>query len=150
MAIKKMCPRCGKIIDHTDKYCDECSKNVIKNKKDSDRQYNKFIRQVRDKQYTDFYVSKEWKIVSNIVKDKYKGLCIMCLLQDDKLNSYDLIHHVLELKTDGGWEHRFDVDEGLVPLCHAHHNELHGNYNNEKIKMLRELIKEYKKIYGSM
>ncbi len=150
MVLKKMCPRCGKIIDYSNKHCDECSENVRKNKKDNDRQYNKFIRQVRDKQYTDFYVSKEWKIVSNIVKDKYKCLCIMCLLQDDKVNSYDVIHHILELKTDEGWEHRFDIDEGLVPLCHAHHNELHGSYNNEKIKMLRELIKEYKKIYGSM
>ena len=144
-----MC-RCGNIIDYTMKYCDECSKKVLKNKKDNNRQYNKYVRQARDKKYTDFYVSKEWKIVSNVVKDKYKALCIMCLLQDDKVNLYDVIHHVRELKTDEGWEERFNVDEGLVPLCHAHHNELHGNYNTEKIEMLRDLIKEYKKIYGSM
>lgn len=150
MALKKMCSKCGEVIDYGVKYCNECSKKVLNNKKYNDKQYNKHVRQARDKKYTDFYVSKEWKIISNIVKEKYKGLCIMCLLQNDKVNLCDVIHHIIELKTDEGWEHRFNFDEGLVPLCHAHHNELHGNYNTEKIKMLRDLIKEYKKIYRSM
>lgn len=66
----------------------------------------------------------------------------MCLLQDDKLKSYDVIYYILEIKTDEGWKHRFDINQ-LITLCHAHQNELHG----EKIKILIELIEEPKKIY---
>lgn len=149
VALKKCCPHCGKVIDYTDKYCEDCSKKAYKSKKENNRIYNKNIRQVRDKQYTDFYVSKEWKRTTDIIKAKYNGLCIMCLLKENIINVYDVIHHVLEIRTDEGWEHRLDTD-GLVPLCHSCHNEVHSNYNENKIKALRDLIQKYKKIYGGM
>lgn len=145
--LKKLCSCCNdKVIDYTDKYCTECAVIMDKHKKNTKRQYNKEIRYGIDKKYTDFYQSKEWKMCSKTVKGKYHGLCLRCLLKEDNINVYDVVHHILEIRTDEGWKHRYDID-GLIPLCHMHHNQLHSNYTQDKIDMLRALIKEYRKIY---
>jgi 5-methylcytosine-specific restriction protein A len=59
---------------------------------------------MRDKQYIDSYISKEWKITTNIIKSKYNGLYLIRLLHDDKLKSYVVIHYILEIKTNEGLE----------------------------------------------
>lgn len=147
--MKKICPRCeDKIIDYKDKYCPECTIIMDKHKQDTRKQYNKEIRQGKDKKYTDFYISKEWINTSNIVRNKYHGLCLMCLLKDNIVNVCDVVHHIIEIRTPTGWTYRLDISN-LIPLCHRHHNELHGNYTNYKQDILKQLIIEYKSIYLS-
>lgn len=150
MALKRLCPKCKRLIDYTMKYCNECAERYSKEKAESNRAYDKNIRQNDDNlKYYEFYHSKEWKIVSESVKKHYNGLCLMCLLDSNDVKSYDVIHHIYEIRTDKGWKHR--LDKGLlIPLCHKHHNSLGEGekYTDAKRKMLIELIKEYEEIYG--
>ncbi|WP_297422115.1 HNH endonuclease [Clostridium sp.] len=147
MALKKMCPRCGKIIDYGLKYCDECEKKYKKNKTESNKYYDKNIRKSEDNlKYAKFYDNILWKKLAEYIRRKYNGLCLMCLLKDNRINHYDVIHHILEIKSDEGWIDRLNSD-GVVPLCHAHHNWLHGNYTKDKVQMLRDLIKTYEDRY---
>lgn len=145
MALKKCCARCSELIDYAETYC---SKHKDSNKQ-RNNEYNTHVRYVRDKKYADFYNSREWHMFAKIIRAKYSGLCLMCLLLEDTVKAYDVIHHVLEIKTDDGWEHRLDVD-GCVSLCHACHNSLHSNYTEDKIEMLYKLIKEYLERFRSV
>jgi hypothetical protein len=150
MALKRLCPKCKKLIDYTMKYCDECAERYSKEKAESNRTYDKSVRKSDNNlKYYEFYHGKEWKLVSNEIKRKYNSLCLACLLQDDEVNVYDVIHHLYEIKTDTGWKHRLNKDL-LIPLCHRHHNGLSEGekYTDAKRKMLIELIKEYEEIYG--
>lgn len=149
MALKRMCPKCKRLIDYSKKYCDECAKKYSKEKTEINRTYDKNVRKSDDNiKYYEFYHSKEWKIVSELVMQHYNGLCLKCLLERNEVKEHDVIHHVLEIKSVEGWKERLNK-ELLVPLCHNCHNGLHsGEYSDNKIEMLKELIKEYEKNYG--
>lgn len=143
-----MCPKCKKLIDYSKSYCDECAEKYSKEKAERNKTYDKSVRKKDDNlKYYEFYHGKEWKLINELVKKHYNGLCLMCLLKEDRITSYDVIHHVLEIKSNEGWKHRLDK-KLLVPLCHACHNKIHADYTEDKVKMLRNLIKEYEEIYG--
>lgn len=145
MALKKLCPRCHKLIDYNLKMCKECEdkQKDIESKRQKD--YDKKIRYADNNvKYAKFYHSVEWIKLSEYVKMSFNGLCIMCLLEDDVINSYDVVHHIVEIKED--WDKRLDSDN-LITLCHLHHNKLHRNYTEEKKEHLKELLKRYSELY---
>lgn len=136
MALMKICSRCGKKVP----YDSEC-KCMVQARKDNYKEYRKRRKDTKEQS---FYNSVAWKRVAKYIGIKYNNCCLMCLMLDNKVESYKLIHHIIELKVD--WEKRLSIDN-LIPLCTEHHNQLHSNYDNKKIEMLIDLVKKYQEEY---
>lgn len=142
----KLC-RCGKRIDYIKKYCDKCAIEIEKEKKDRVRRYDREVRYSKEnKKYADFYNSKAWRTLSDLIKKKYNGMCVMCLLDKDKVVDSDVVHHIEELKKR--WDLRLS-STNLIALCHECHNGIEDtNYSKEDKIYLKQLIERYKEIYG--
>lgn len=124
---------CGKRIPQGSK-CD-CKKERYKD-------YDKNVRSIgENKKYNSFYHSKEWIKLSNYIKIKYKGLCLMCLINYKQIVAYDVVHHIDTIKEH--WDKRLSEDN-LIPLCHHCHNGIHRSYNEKQKNELKQVIKDYK------
>lgn len=144
MAMYKVCSYCNKRYEYG-KSC-ECD-GAKKAQQRQQKYYSKYVRKSEEnKKYDDFYHSKEWKRFTEYIKSKYNNLCVMCLIEEGMPIEYDVVHHILEIKTGEGWEHRLDT-EMVMPLCHDCHNKLHSSYNQDKIDRLLEILNEYKRKY---
>lgn len=146
--IYKYCCKCGKKIEYTQKMCDECTKKYGSLEKE---RYRRYQANRTDKESQVFYNSKEWKKVRERIKNRDKGLCLMCLYIDNVITSYDYVHHVEEEKE------RKDLrleEDNLICLCKSCHKEVHKGYEkslNNKTKMqneLKELIERSKLEFG--
>ncbi len=141
----KLC-RCNKKIDYNKKYCRECEKKVEQEKREKVRRYDKEVRNNdSNKKYTDFYNSKAWRSLSEVIRRKYNGLCVMCLLEKNEVVDSDVIHHIEELKER--WDLRL-VEENLIALCHSCHNDLHSSYSEKEKEKLKKLMERWEEIYG--
>lgn len=147
MALYKLC-RCGKRIEYTEKYCTDCMKAVKEEKKDRVKHYDKNVRYSKEnKKYTQFYNSKPWKTLSDIVKRNYHGLCVTCEVsrkENQEITLSDTTHHIEELKER--WDLRL-MEDNLIPLCHDCHNKLHANYKEKDKIRLRNAMEEFKNLY---
>lgn len=145
MALMKLC-RCNKKIDYNKKYCSKCEKEVEKEKRDRVRRYDKEVRNNdSNKKYTDFYNSKAWRALSEVIRRKYNGLCVMCLLERDEVVDSDVVHHIEELKKR--WDLRL-VEDNMIPLCHCCHNSIENiNYSKKEKIYLKKLIERYENTY---
>lgn len=141
MAMYKSCKYCNKKYE----YDAECTCDGVKKAKQNRQQhYDKYVRKSNEnKKYDSFYHSIEWKRFTEYIKNKYNNLCLMCLIKDNIITKYDVIHHIYEIKTIEGWEHRFN-SEMVVPLCHGCHNRLHVEYGKSKIDDLISIMCEYR------
>ena len=135
--------------------CSHCGRKVLVGQKCScEREYKKQYAKHYDKnvrnnsdnvKYTKFYNSTSWRKKSKHIQAKYNNLCLVCLLREKKISYSDMVHHIETLKDS--WEKRID-DNNLIPLCHECHNEIdHINYTEKEKNELRNLLKEYRKIY---
>lgn len=121
MAMLKLC-KCGNPILIQVKECGKCSVS----KGESNRSYDKYKR---DKQSSDFYNSRNWRVLSNEVYIEQQGLCQICL-QNKKLvtGTYDkngtykrnIVDHKIPIKVD--WCKRLDKENCWV-LCQSCHNK---------------------------
>lgn len=143
MGLKKICPRCGKIIDSSKSYCDRCSivkqKNLKKNRKHYD-----IVK--RDKETYELYHSKEWKKIRDIIFVKYKYLDLYEYVINNRIVMANTVHHIIELKED--WNKRLD-DNNLIPISEATHNRIHKLYDKDKEgtqQMLLEILVEANKL----
>lgn len=130
LAIKKMCPRCRRVIDHAERYCKECMARLNKD-------YDKYVR---DKESKDFYNSRSWLKVRKIVLDKYHGLDLYQLKINKRIVYADTVHHIEELKDDSS--KALDINN-LIPVSAATHNYIHSEYKKDKKKiqsLLRSLV----------
>lgn len=142
MALKKCCPKCGRIIDYSAKYCDECSKNVAKSKKDNNRYYDKNLR---NKESTKVYHSKEWDMLTEQCKSRFKGLDIYSYYVLGKIECGSICHHIEEITNNK--ERIYDL-ENLIYLSNGNHNVVHSLYKKDyegTMKMLFELVDRWKK-----
>ena len=93
-------------------------------RKANTKRYNQEVRQNRrNKEYTAFYNSTQWRKLRQqvLIRDNY--MCQHCLA-DGIVNDKDLIvHHKIELKRD--WSKRLDM-ENLEAVCVSCHNKIHG------------------------
>jgi 5-methylcytosine-specific restriction enzyme A len=90
----------------------------------------------RDKQSTEFYKSKSWKQLRDAAFNRDHGLCQRCLKAGDIVPA-DVVHHIVEIKTD--WNKRLDINN-LESICHSCHNKEHKAANreiNRKIKAIK-------------
>lgn len=103
--IYTICGGCGREIPKGEK-CTVCSKERYKT-------YNKYKR---NSESARFYNSLEWKRLRDYVYKKFNHLCLMCLIDDSKINKADTIHHIIPISDD--WNKRLVLDN-LIPLCHT-------------------------------
>lgn len=128
MAIKKICPRCRRVIEYSQRYCTECTARLNKD----------YDRTARNKDSKAFYNSKEWLIVRRKVLEKYHGLDLYQLKVNNKIVYADTVHHIKELRDDP----TRSLDMGnLIPLSDRTHKEIHGLYKTDKKNTQRLLFK---------
>ena len=58
MALKKLCPKCGKLIDAGQRYCNECTKKYETRQKERYKQYDN--KRKSNKNWR-FYSTNEWR-----------------------------------------------------------------------------------------
>ena len=116
---KKPCSKHGCKNLTTSKFCKEHKQVETTVKAERDKHYDKEIRQKRDKEYTDFYQSEEWKIARKRRLMLDHGLCQECR-RKGVITYADVVHHKVPIKVD--WDRRLDIDN-LESLCHRCHNK---------------------------
>lgn len=122
----KSCGRCGKLIPYGSSYCSECTPIVEAEREtrlqESKRNSNKRYNQSRDKKYTQFYNSIEWRTLSaRYTQDKHYR-CEVCGAIGTE------VHHVKPVQSPEGWPRRLDYTN-LKLLCKTCHNEEHERFN---------------------
>lgn len=139
----KFC-KCGKIISQNKKRCDKCEAIYLVRQdrvnKDSYKRYKKNRTDIKEQR---FYNSNDWKITRATIKNRDKGLCLLCL-NKNKISYLDTVHHIIELKED--YTLRTNTTN-LVSLCDRCHKRVHRTYNKslkdktEMQTLLRNCIK---------
>lgn len=104
-------------------YCDKHKYKVQQKESDRQKYYDKNIRYKRDKKYADFYRSKPWEKVREVVLARDNGLCQECL-KDKRVTLADTVHHIIELKDD--WGKRLDLNN-LISICSSCHSKIHNS-----------------------
>ena len=126
MALKKLCSKCGKVIDYKKSRCLECESKYQQQKKMDYKYYNDNLR---DKKTQVFYNSIEWKQIKKTVHIRDKGLCTMCL-SENKISYAEVVHHIEPLKEN--YNKRISPDN-LICLCNKHHAHVHAVYDSNKL-----------------
>lgn len=105
--LKKLCPRCGAVMDYGRSKCPACARKRI----------------VRKDEQTKFYHSKEWKQLRAFVlqRDRYLCTCGCGEFAED-------VDHAIPIDTPEGWARRLDPDNcrSLTVRCH---NRKHGRFS---------------------
>ncbi len=122
MALFTTCNRCGVKISYGSKMCDKCYTAYDKEKTIKNAQYDRY----RSKEVVDFYKSKAWLILTDIVKEKYKYLDLYSYYVLGKIEYGNIVHHI-ELFEDNQ-NKRLDINN-LIYLTTANHNMIHALYN---------------------
>ena len=136
MALKKLCSKCGKVIDYKMSRCLDCEAKYQKQKKID---YKYYDNNLRDKKSQSFYNSPEWKRIKQAVHIRDKGLCTMCL-SENKISYAEVVHHIEPLKEN--YDKRISTDN-LICLCNKHHAYVHavyGSNNLNKANLQRKLV----------
>lgn len=140
MPLKKICPKCHKIIDAGQTYCPECTLKREQERASNNRHYDKYIRNQQSKE---FYHSKEWEALRDGVMRHFKGLDIYAYYVLNEIVYAEMVHHIVEVTED--WSRRLDISN-LLPLSNRNHNTIGAMYLTDKHKtqaLLLELIKRW-------
>lgn len=148
MALKRLCPKCNKIIAAGQKYCEEHANT----EKQRHIDYSRRRRQDKDQlKYQKFYSSKEWITTRDNIKHRYLGICLYSYYILGELVYTDYVHHIEPLKDN--WDKRVDK-KNLIPLCASIHQKVHKEYDKgiqdkrEMQKLLHSLLDRYNKEFG--
>lgn len=113
-------PMCRNRVDIPARYCKEHAGY-------SDKQYNKHVRTNDfNKRYNDFYHSNGWRKVRK-AKLLEQPLCEVCA-REGRMTRADMIHHIIELRSPNGWQHRLDMNN-LESICYSCHNKEEHAYS---------------------
>ena len=131
--LSKLCPRCGKKILMSEKYCNECNDKIVEDKKQSYKRYKARRDDLKEQR---FYCTKEWNMAREIVKARDYGSCRICQSQGNIIN-FDVVHHIIELKED--WNKRTNKNN-LICLCDKCHSKVHDIYNTDKKRDMHKFL----------
>ena len=141
MGLKKLCSKCGKVIEYGNARCGICEnkyqekcKSYMKsyNNKDYMREYNKNRRVNQE-----FYNSKQWSLTRNTINNRDRGLCRLCY-SEGKIVYSECVHHIEEVKDNESL--RCD-EANLISLCSRCHREVHLLYKS-KASIIKEKLKD--------
>jgi 5-methylcytosine-specific restriction endonuclease McrA len=108
-----------------------------KQKKESERVYDKYQRKNRD-----LYSSARWQSLRDtcIARD---SICLWSYYKEKKIVPGRMVHHIIEVEESKN--RSFDINN-LIFVSDAAHREIHKLYNNgEKARVQRELFEMVKK-----
>ena len=133
MGLKKLCSKCGKVIEYKSGVyrCSTCEINNV-DKRLNNSYYNRYKRDIQSQ---NFYNSKEWKHIRQLILSRDLGLCVPCR-KAGLITHSRLVHHIIELKEDRA--------KGLEPInlitvCEGCHNKIHSDYKKNKEAKQEEL-----------
>lgn len=137
----KSCPRCGKLIEYGNTYCEACAPiveaQIQERKKQWNRCHAKSYNAARDPKYTRFYNSSEWRRLSQTVMQDKKYKCEECGAKVgqiiDGIETALEVHHVIPIQTREGWPLRYEYDN-LKCLCTRCHNKQHGRFQSKAVE----------------
>lgn len=143
----KVCSKinCNKLISIDKRYCSKHEAEYEANKKDYIKSYD---NDRKDSKEFNFYRTTEWILLRDIIKNKYKGICLYTYYKENKIVKSEVVHHIVELKED--YSKRLEVSN-LIPLSESAHKKIHaiyktGKQNKEKLKKeLKELKNKFEK-----
>ena len=146
----KICNKvnCNKLIDSRYTYCEA-------HREDEEAKRIKYIKRYDEarkcgKEFV-FYRSKEWINIREVIKSKYKGICIYTYYTQNKIVKADEVHHIIEIKDD--FNKRLDLDN-LIPVSRSAHKQIHRLYSNSEhskqstIKKLKGFIARFNKEFN--
>lgn len=116
--LKKICS-CGKVIPYNIRFCDKCSETQRKREQ---VKYYKERTKERDEKYNQFYKSKEWKRLRQVVVVRDHAICQDCL-KNNIITQYNTVHHIIPIKIE--WNKRLDINN-LICLCESCHQKRHN------------------------
>lgn len=149
MALKRLCPKCNRVVELTQKYCDDCQRKVNEFKKRQSKQYDTKVRNsTANKRFTTFYKSDPWQATRTFVINKY-SFDIYEYYKTGKIFPAETVHHIIELKDD--WNRRLDI-ANMIPVTLSNHSKIHLLYKRDKKRyqaLLFELLEKYKKEFNS-
>lgn len=118
----KMCAkcRCKNLVVAPKRYCVAHIELEEKENQARNNYYDKKIRQGKDKKYTEFYHSIEWKKTKALALSVNYGLCQHCL-KNKKIKTAEMVHHIIPIKED--WNKRLELSN-LIALCNQCHNSI--------------------------
>lgn len=143
VSLKKLCPKCGKIIDAGQRYCPDCQKIYKDRQKERHRIYKHDRTDIKEQR---LYASKEWWVIKKFITSKYNGLCLWSYYVDNRIVPMNAVHHIEPVKDN--WGKRLDI-YNLIPLCSRAHEYVHKLYDSDKEgtqEMLKDLIWKWNKI----
>lgn len=116
--LKKICNKqgCSSLVNPKDKYCD---KHKQQEQVDTYERNKHYDNNVRDKQSTAFYHSREWKTLRDVAYHRDGMLCLDCL-NWEIIASADIVDHIVPIKVD--WNLRLEL-RNLRSLCYKCHNK---------------------------
>ena len=127
----KACPRCKRLIPHGLAYCPECApiaeaQRIEAQERKAEhrrKKYNQKYNRQRDPKYTQFYNSKDWRVLSKAKLQDCEYRCEARLAGCKRIACE--VHHIKPIKTPEGWDLRLDWDN-LQGVCISCHNILDG------------------------
>lgn len=148
--LKKLCPRCRKLIPISRRYCDECQSAVDKQRQQSSKyRHKRYNDQRADKQEQRFYKSRDWETLRLYLASKYHGLCILSYVIDHKIVPYYTMHHIIPVKDD--WSKRFSIGN-IIPVSESWHQRVEKAYREgkkaETQKILIDALAAFEKTQG--
>lgn len=145
MALKKLCPKCGRLIDAGQRYCNECTKKYEARQKERYKQYDS---KRKDNKNWRFYSTNEWRKARGYINVKYKGLCLWSYYIEHKIVQADAVHHIVPIEDD--YSKRLEIDN-LIPLTDMNHRYIHELYKKDKTRaqeQLRFILNEWNKQFA--
>lgn len=147
MAVYKKCPKCGKKIEqYTECEC------MVQAKKDSYKRYKERRRMDKEEKIRqDFYSSKAWIRLRDVVKMDCYGMDIVMWYKDQVIEPGYTVHHIISVEED--WNSRLDINNCIYVTEHTHqliHNEYSKGERHKKAMqsilfgLLDRFNKEYK------
>lgn len=131
-----MC-RCGALIPQSIKTCEKC-------KETGESRHAVYNRTRRDKRAAEFYISKEWRAMRQVIMSVYDYIDVYALYETGNLiavKESDPVHHIIELEEN--WTQRLNP-LNLIPLSSGTHNTVTALYKRDRrtMKETQERIRQ--------
>jgi 5-methylcytosine-specific restriction protein A len=130
---------CKAIIPISQRYCNAHTPAAGEQEAQRQKHYDKRIRLTRDKQYHAFYKSGEWERMKEYIHDRYHGLCVYSLIENNKIAQADAVHHIEPLRD--AWDKRLTTGN-LIPLANSIHGMIESEYAHGDKRGMQELLRE--------
>ncbi|KOA90862.1 hypothetical protein [Clostridium botulinum] len=135
MPLKKLCSRCGRVIDYRKRYCSTCSKEVEQLKRN---RYKKYKANRKDTKEQKFYSSSYWQRVRQVALTKYLYIDVYVYYFKNEIVEASTVHHIIETKRE--WGRRLDISN-LFICSKETHKLIHDKYKNQgEARVQNELL----------